>query len=93
MGYTFGGPELLRNRPQTIAGEKDLAALYLPLETTMRVLLRVPESVSGGKTGDVDPAVFEETTRKACAAALVGVEAQGFVVDVAAILEFEPGGA
>ena len=93
MALTMGGAELLRKRPQTISGEKDLAAIYVPMETTIRVLLRVPESVSGGKTGDFDASAIEEPIRQACAAALAGTEAQGFVVDVAAILEFEPGGA
>lgn len=94
MAYTFGGPELMQRREQTISGEKDDRAVYIVLETTVRLLLRVPDRISGGTAGgDVQPSDFEVPIRQECASALVGLEANGFTVDLATVAEFQPGDA
>jgi hypothetical protein len=46
VSSTFGGPELLRKRPQTIVGTKDDAGIYLPVNATIRILLRCPHRPS-----------------------------------------------
>ncbi len=91
MSYTFGRPR--PQEPYSVAGEKDDAAVYLPLETRVRVLVRVPGHLANANT-ELDPIVFEVALREACAAALVGARtADGFAVETAAVERFAPGGA
>lgn len=102
MGYTVGGSELLRKLPETIVGEKDDAAVYIPVEAKIRLLLRCPARIA--KAGQaIDPADFEPRLRQEAANALVGLGVgdgsvglgvgEGFTVDVACVQEFQPGGA
>lgn len=93
MSYTFGGPELLRKLPETIAGSKDDGALYIPVNATIRILLRVPEGV-GGPGEDVASQDFEPELRQRCAEAMVGIVTEkGFIADSVCVQEFQPGGA
>lgn len=99
MGYTFGGPELLRSKPETTVGSKDDDALYIPVNATIRILLRVPERIAGKPGMDVDPEDFEPALRQACAEAMSGIIVggagveDGFLAQSVCVQEFQPGGA
>lgn len=88
--YTFGGPELLRKPVQTCTGTKEDTAIYLVLETTVRMAVRVPE-VFARPGGNTSPDVFEERLREACAEALIGVEANGFRAELVCVQQFVDG--
>lgn len=99
MSYTFGGPELLRRHPETTVGSKDDDGLYIPVQATVRILLRVPERIAGKPGMDIDPDEFEPALRQACAEGMHGIIVggsgveDGFLAQSVCVQEFQPGGA
>lgn len=74
---------------QTKVGVKDDKAVYIPVETRIRLLLRVPPELAIPNSAAGDE--WEPALREAVAASMLGIGIDGYVVDCVAVQEFEPG--
>jgi hypothetical protein len=89
MSYTFGKPK--PEPVQTIVGEKDGKAIYIPVEAKIRFLVHVPEAILAEKTNEeITSAYWEKALREAAANAVLGTVAEGYDIAVVALTELEP---
>lgn len=86
--YSIGSPE--PERPTAIAGDWKSEPIVLSLLGRVKLVVRVPEEHRAGGPGAYAAAeLFERQLRDAVAAAMIGIQAEGFRVVGAVVEQFE----